>query len=51
MLGGYGEAVRDPADIGPALRRARASGKPSLLDVRIDPHAHAPGIPNQTVDK
>ncbi|KUJ38773.1 acetolactate synthase [Streptomyces sp. NRRL F-5122] len=51
MLGGYGEAVRDPADIAPALRRARASGKPSLLDVRIDPHAYAPGIPNQTVDK
>src|SRR5437867_13049837 len=25
MLGGYGEAVRDPALIAPALRRARAS--------------------------
>ncbi|MET8642536.1 thiamine pyrophosphate-binding protein [Streptomyces sp. NPDC004074] len=51
MLGGYGEAVLDPADIGPALRRARESGKPSLLDVRVDPHAYTPGTPNQTVDK
>ncbi len=33
MLGGHGEEVRDPADIGPALRRARESGKPSLINV------------------
>ncbi|NUR95412.1 MAG: acetolactate synthase, partial [Kribbellaceae bacterium] len=30
MLGGYGEEVRDPAGIGPALLRARESGLPSL---------------------
>ena len=28
MLGGYGEEVRDPYDIQPALQRARASRKP-----------------------
>ncbi|MCZ0973051.1 thiamine pyrophosphate-binding protein [Streptomyces albulus] len=49
MLGGYGEEVRDPADIGPALRRARESGKPSLINVWIDPDAYAPGTMNQTM--
>lgn len=42
MLGGHGEEVRDPADIGPALRRARESGKPSLINVWVDPDAYAP---------
>ncbi|GGM46014.1 acetolactate synthase [Longimycelium tulufanense] len=51
MLGGYGEEVRDPADIGPALRRARESGKPSLVNVWIDPDAYAPGTMNQTMYK
>ncbi|MEE6270654.1 thiamine pyrophosphate-binding protein [Streptomyces diastatochromogenes] len=51
MLGGYGEEVRDPADIGPALRRARESGKPSLINVWIDPDAYAPGTMNQTMYK
>jgi thiamine pyrophosphate-dependent acetolactate synthase large subunit-like protein len=27
--------VTDPQDIGPALREAFASGKPSLVDVRV----------------
>jgi acetolactate synthase I/II/III large subunit len=49
MLGGYGEEVRDPQDIQPALQRARASGKPSLINVWIDPEAHAPGTMNQTM--
>jgi acetolactate synthase-1/2/3 large subunit len=49
MLGGYGEEVRDPADIGPALQRARASGKPSLINVWVDPDAYAPGTMNQTM--
>jgi acetolactate synthase-1/2/3 large subunit len=49
MLGGYGEAVRDPQDIQPALQRARASGKPSLINVWIDPEAYAPGTMNQTM--
>ncbi|MEU9691647.1 thiamine pyrophosphate-binding protein [Amycolatopsis japonica] len=51
MLGGYGEAVRDPADIGPALLRARESGKPSLINVWIDPDVYAPGTMNQTMYK
>ncbi|MFD7922869.1 thiamine pyrophosphate-binding protein [Streptomyces sp. NPDC059740] len=51
MLGGHGEEVRDPADIGPALRRARESGKPSLVNVWVDPDAYAPGTMNQTMYK
>ncbi|GLY46973.1 thiamine pyrophosphate-binding protein [Lentzea sp. NBRC 102530] len=51
MLGGYGEEVRDPEDIGPALRRARESGKPSLINVWIDPDVYAPGTMNQTMYK
>lgn len=51
MLGGYGEEVRDPADIAPALRRARASGLPALINVWVDPEAYAPGTMNQTMYK
>ncbi len=51
MLGGYGEEVRDPRDIRPALQRARESGKPSLINVWIDPDAYAPGTMNQTMYK
>jgi acetolactate synthase I/II/III large subunit len=36
-LGGYGEFVEDPADIGAALERAFASGKPACINVPIDP--------------
>jgi acetolactate synthase-1/2/3 large subunit len=51
MLGGYGEEVRDPADIAPALQRARESGKPSLINVWVDPDVYAPGTMNQTMYK
>ena len=51
MLGGYGEEVRDPHDIAPALQRARESGKPSLINVWVDPEAFAPGTMNQTMYK
>ncbi|MGK4907213.1 thiamine pyrophosphate-binding protein [Streptomyces albus] len=51
MLGGHGEEVRDPAELRPALERARASGKPSLINVWIDPDAYAPGTMNQTMYK
>ncbi|MDT7605679.1 MAG: hypothetical protein QOG96_182 [Pseudonocardiales bacterium] len=47
--GGYGEEVRDPADIGPALQRARESGLPSLINVWVDPDVYAPGNMNQTM--
>jgi acetolactate synthase I/II/III large subunit len=51
MLGGYGEEVRDPDQIGPALRRARESGKCALINVWIDREAVAPGTANQTMYK
>ncbi|MER7082722.1 acetolactate synthase-1/2/3 large subunit [Saccharopolyspora kobensis] len=51
MLGGYGEEVREPGEIGPALRRARESGKPSLINVWVDPDVYAPGTMNQTMYK
>ncbi|MFI0462536.1 thiamine pyrophosphate-binding protein [Saccharopolyspora sp. 5N102] len=51
MLGGYGEEVRDPGEIGPALRRARESGLPSLINVWVDPDVYAPGTMNQTMYK
>ena len=34
-LGGYGEFVDDPAEIRPALERAKASGLPALVNVHI----------------
>jgi acetolactate synthase I/II/III large subunit len=51
MLGGYGEEVSDPSQIRPALERARESGKPSLINVWVDPEAYAPGTMNQTMYK
>ncbi len=36
-LGGYGERVEDPEQIGPALERARQSGLPACLNVMLDP--------------
>ncbi len=50
-LGGYGEEVRDPEEIRPALERARESGKPSLINVWVDPDEFAPGTMNQTMYK
>ena len=34
-LGGHGEHVTKPADIGPAIERALASGKPALVNVEM----------------
>jgi acetolactate synthase I/II/III large subunit len=36
-LGGYGELVREPAELKPALARAFESGKPALVNVLTDP--------------
>ena len=33
---GYGEMVRCPEEIVPAIRRAVASGKPSIINVEVD---------------
>ncbi|MFO7548398.1 MAG: thiamine pyrophosphate-binding protein [Acidimicrobiia bacterium] len=34
-LGGHGELVEDPAEIRPALERARSSGRPALVNVHL----------------
>ena len=34
-LGGHGEHVVDPEEIGPAIARAFESGKPALVNVEI----------------
>lgn len=36
-LGGYGEHVTQPGDIGPAIDRTLASGKPACVNVMTDP--------------
>jgi 2-hydroxyacyl-CoA lyase 1 len=41
-FGGYGEHVEEPAAIGPALKRAIASGRPACVNVRVDPDAPYP---------
>ena len=39
MFEGYGECVTDPNEIGTALGRALASGKPGIVNVMLDPQA------------
>jgi acetolactate synthase-1/2/3 large subunit len=55
MLGNYGEEVRDPADIAPALRRAREAvhrtGRSAVVNIWVDPNEYAPGTKNQTMYK
>ncbi|RWX78510.1 thiamine pyrophosphate-binding protein [Neorhizobium lilium] len=41
-FGGYGELVEKTEEFGPAYVRARASGKPSIIEVRLDPEAITP---------
>jgi acetolactate synthase-1/2/3 large subunit len=38
-LHGYGEKVEDPTEIKPALDRAFSSGKPAVVNVRVEPTA------------
>src|SRR5579859_2676973 len=38
-FGGYSEHVEQPHEVGPALRRAFAAGRPALVDVSVDPNA------------
>lgn len=45
-MGGHGEYVENPADIRPALERAFASGKPSCVNVTLDPEGLAKTAPN-----
>ncbi len=55
MLGGYGEEVRDSAEIAPALRRAREAilntGKSAVVNIWVDPDEYAPGTKAQTMYK
>lgn len=45
-VGGYGELVTDPDEIGPALKRAFDSGVPSLLNILTDPEEIYPRSAN-----
>ena len=55
MLGNHGEEVHDPAEIQPALRRAREAmartGRSALVNIWVDPNEYAPGTKNQTMYK
>jgi acetolactate synthase I/II/III large subunit len=55
MLDGYGEEVRDPGEIGPALQRAREAiaktSKSAVINIWVDPDEYAPGTKNQTMYK
>ena len=55
MLGGYGEEVRDPGQIAPALRRGRESvrklRRSAVINIWVDPREYAPGTKNQTMYK
>jgi acetolactate synthase-1/2/3 large subunit len=55
MLGGYGEEVHDPNEIGPALRRAReevlSRGRSAVVNIWVDPNEYAPGTKAQTMYK
>lgn len=55
MIGGYGEEVRDPSELLPALYRAREAiqktGKCAVVNVWIDPNEYAPGTKRQTMYK
>lgn len=44
MWDGYGEMVTDPANIIPAIKRAAANGKPSIINVEVDKDALSPGM-------
>lgn len=40
--GGHGETVAKTDEFAPAFERARASGKPSIIEVKLDPEAITP---------
>jgi acetolactate synthase-1/2/3 large subunit len=55
MLGGYGEEVRDAAEIQPSLQRGReavkTSGKSAVINIWVDPGEWSPGTKRQTMYK
>jgi acetolactate synthase-1/2/3 large subunit len=46
-FGAVGEIVEDTAQFAPALERSLASGKPAVIELRLDPQAITP---NTTLD-
>ncbi|RWB77908.1 MAG: thiamine pyrophosphate-binding protein [Mesorhizobium sp.] len=40
--GGHGETVEKTADFAPAFERARTSGKPAIVEIKLDPEAITP---------
>ena len=44
MWGGYGECVKDPAEIAPAIQRAAANGRPAIINVEVDQVSLSPFI-------
>jgi len=44
-FGAYGEYVERAEDIGPAVERALASGRPAVVQVPVDPKANADDVP------
>jgi thiamine pyrophosphate-dependent acetolactate synthase large subunit-like protein len=44
-FGAHGEYVEREEDIGPAIARAMASGKPAVIQVPVDPVSHARDVP------
>jgi acetolactate synthase-1/2/3 large subunit len=44
MWDGYGEQVTDPEEILPAIKRAAANGKPSIVNVKVDNESLSPFI-------
>jgi acetolactate synthase-1/2/3 large subunit len=55
MLGGYGEEVRDPAQLAGALQRARdavhKTRRCAAINIWVDPRVYAPGTMAQTMYK
>lgn len=45
-FGCYGEYVEREEDIGPAIKRAYASGRPGVIHVPVDPKANSEEMPN-----
>ena len=51
VFGGHGERVATTEEFGPALARARASGKPAILHCLLDPEAITPVSTLQSIRK
>jgi thiamine pyrophosphate-dependent acetolactate synthase large subunit-like protein len=50
-MGGHGEYVEDPDEIGPAVSRAFASGKPAIVQVMTDVNINANTLQLPAVDE